>query len=175
MPFLQRGLRPVQDAFDCRIHGMDRGTHFAEEPGLLRASDDTTPILTDQGSPKERGERKEKDKEKLKSEPERALPSIRVTITGILSTTVGDTESTGTELTVEQVRGIPFELDLSKVKDLPETARKLNGKLSVAKGALEVREGRLRKLRFILRTSELKRAAKDDDRDPGYPSPSVSE
>jgi hypothetical protein len=124
----------------------------------------TTPILTDQGSPKERGERKEKDREKLKGEPEKALPSIRVAITGILSTTVGDTESTGTELTVEQARGIPFELDLSKVKDLPETARKLNGKLAVAKGALEVREGRLRKLRFILRTSELKRAAKDDDR-----------
>jgi len=124
----------------------------------------TGPSLTGQGSPKEPSAKKEKDREKPKAEPEKPVPGVRVTVTGILSTVVGDTDSTGAELTVEQARGIPFELDFSKSKELAETARKLNGKLVVARGTLEVREGRIRKLRFIIRPSELKRAAKDDDR-----------
>ena len=118
-----------------------------------------TPVVTGQGSPKGKGERKEKEKAKA-SEPEKAGPSIRVTVTGILDSVVPSNESTGTEMTVEQARGILFELDLSGSKELQEAARRLNGKLAVAKGSLEVREGKSRKLRFILHATELKPAPK---------------
>lgn len=121
----------------------------------------TAPGFT--SSSEKKAEKKEKEKEKKKDEKqekekEKGGSPVKVTVKGTLKTgiTFPANETTGTEITVEDVKGINWELDLAETKALTDAAKKLNGKAATATGTLEVRPGQFRKLRFLIKVSSLK-------------------
>src|SRR5882762_4598255 len=100
----------------------------------------------------------EKKAEKKEKEKERGGAPVKVTVKGTLKSglTFPAKETTGTEITVEDVKGISWELDVSDSKELSESAKKFNGKIAAATGNLEVRPGQFRKLRFLIKVTSLK-------------------
>ena len=116
----------------------------------------TAPGFT--SSSEKKSEKKEKKDERQEKEKEKGGAPVKVTIKGTLKTgtTFPAKETTGTEITVEEVKGIHWELELAEAKELTEAAKKLNGKTATATGMLEVRPGQFRKLRFLIKVTSLK-------------------
>jgi hypothetical protein len=116
----------------------------------------TVPGFT--SSSEKKVEKKQKKAEREEKEKEKGGAPVKVTVKGTLKTgvTFPAKETTGTEITVAEVKGINWELDFSDAKELSETAKKLNGKEATATGNLEVRPGQFRKLRFLIKVNALK-------------------